>query len=390
MTFPVWTAIRSVARHGFQLRSLAEVVLSGPDDDMVLVDRDGPVSRAELRQAVRESDVHAVVEGHHDRTTIVGLLAAGLAGSDVMVIHPGAEIPVVEGNSGRVWLGTTGTTRTPRHSARARYGPGVARPVLHLWRTWLRGRPGAVMVLPGLDHGYGLGFVLATLLLRRTVILPPRRDPTALDELATRWSPSMAVAVPTQLLWLTELTSWSPSVLVTGSSPLSLEVQQRVEERFGPVLHNLYGSTEAGFSTVATPSDLASVPGCVGRPLPGIRIRIRHGLVESRSPFATHRGRWVPTGDTGHFEEGLLVLDGRADRIAVVDGVNLSLTEIHAALATHPDVDEVTVTARPHEVSGQEVVASVRATVSEPEMQQWLLQTVGPRARVRLRIVSGP
>lgn len=387
MSSPVWAAIRAVARDGFRLRALAEVVLSGPDDDVVSVDAQGAMTRAELRLAVARTEPKAVVEGHHDRSTIVGILAAGLSGSDVTVIHPGTEIPVVEGKSGRVWLGTTGTTRAPRHSARARYGPSVVRPVLHLWRTWLHRRPGAVLVLPRLDHGYGLGFTLAGLLLHRPVILASRAD---LDTLAQEWAPMMAVAVPAQLLWLTSVGRWQPQVLVTGSSPLSVDIQRAVTDRFRGVVHNLYGSTEAGFSSMATPADLEQVPGCVGRPLPGVRLRIRDGLVETRSPFATHTGGWVATGDKGHFEKGLLVLDGRADRMAVVNGVNLSLIEIHTALAAHPEVDQVTVNAQPHAVTGQEVVASVRSTASEPQLQQWLRQRVGPRARVRITSPDAP
>ncbi|HIT74090.1 MAG TPA: AMP-binding protein [Candidatus Avipropionibacterium avicola] len=394
-------SVRAAVRHGMNLAALAEVVTAGPGDDIVLVDRSGPMSRRDLVTAVAGSPTPSgplvTVEGHHDRSSVVALLAAGMHGRDVAVVHPGVENAVQAGISGRagigaprgrVWLGTTGTTGTPRQSARPRYGPGLIRPVAHLWRRWLRGRQGPVLVLPGLDHGYGLGFTLASLLLGRTVLLPPRGEPAALAGIVADWSPVVAVAVPPQLLWLTELQQWSPEVVVTGSSPLSAEVQQTATTRFGPVLHNLYGSTEAGFATMADPADLARRPGCVGRALPGIGVRVVDGRVVVHSPFATHRGRWVPTGDHGHWEDDLLVLDGRVDRVAVVNGVNVDLTEVHAALTAHPAVESVTVTADPDPVAGERVRADVR--ISEPvtaeALQEWVHRTVGPRVSVAMSL----
>ena len=48
----------------------------------------------------------------------------------------------------------------------------------------------------------------------------------------------------------------------------------RVTEAFGPVVYNMYGSTEVAYATIATPSDLAAEPGCVGRVVPGTVVKL--------------------------------------------------------------------------------------------------------------------
>ncbi|MFR9749861.1 hypothetical protein ACL02S_02355 [Nocardia sp. 004] len=50
----------------------------------------------------------------------------------------------------------------------------------------------------------------------------------------------------------------------------------------------MYDSTEVAYATIATPSDLAAEPGCVGRAVPGATVKV-----------FDDRGREAPTGTTG-------------------------------------------------------------------------------------------
>ena len=392
-----WSATRAVLRHGVRLGALAEHLLRGPQDQGVLVDRAGPLTRRGLVRAVERAvpagaPSLARISGRHDRSAVVSLLAHALAGWDAMVLHPqhpslGAD-PEPWPAAGRLWLGTSGTTGESRPFARPRYGPGIVRPVRQVWRRWRLSGPGSILVQPALHHGYGLGMTLACLLAGRTVLLPTGAD--HLEAMVDTHRPEITVSVPVQLTGLPRIPGWAPRTMITGSGPLSPEVQQRTVEHFGPVLHNLFGSTEAGFATMASPDDLALSPGCVGRPLAGVGVRLRNGRVEVRSPFATHRPGWVETRDRGHLDEhGLLVLDGRVDRVAVVNGVNVEPGILAQLLASHPAVASAEVDAVPDVVRGHRLTATVRlhAPATGAELADWLRGRGAPTVAV---VVDAP
>ena len=49
---------------------------------------------------------------------------------------------------------------------------------------------------------------------------------------------------------------------------------KRVQAVLGPVLYNLYGSTEVAWATIATPEDLQAAPGTAGRPPRGTVVKL--------------------------------------------------------------------------------------------------------------------
>ena len=80
-------------------------------------------------------------------------------------------------------------------------------------------------------------------------------------------------------------------IYLSGSS--SAPIWPRALDRFGPVLYNLYGSTEIAYATIATPADLAAAPGCVGR-------SVRGAVVKILGPD----GEELPLGETGRIFVG--------------------------------------------------------------------------------------
>ncbi|HET9595656.1 MAG TPA: AMP-binding protein, partial [Anaeromyxobacteraceae bacterium] len=145
-------------------------------------------------------------------------------------------------------------------------------------------------------------------------------------------------------------------ILVSGGSALAPEVQQAFHE-LGFDLYEGYGLTEAApVLAVSTPQDGAA-PGSVGKPLPGVEIRIHEpdatgvGEVLARGPnvmlgywragagepevdealtSAVLRDGWLHTGDLGRLDaEGRLTLVGRKkDVIIDADGRNVHPDEI--------------------------------------------------------------
>lgn len=125
--------------------------------------------------------------------------------------------------------------------------------------------------------------------------------------------------------------------------------------------------------------------GTVGRPLPGIDVRITDengaqlsvgaiGNVEVKGPNV-FKGYWrMPektaaefrpdgyfvTGDLGQFEpDGYLRLVGRAKDLIISGGLNVYPKEIEAAIDALPGVDESAVFAIPHPDFGEAVAAAV-------------------------------
>ena len=127
-------------------------------------------------------------------------------------------------------------------------------------------------------------------------------------------------------------------VVALSGSALPAGFATRFMADYGPVLYNLYGSTEASSVSVADPTDLTADAASAGRPPRGTVVRIvdeggeevRDGsigriFVGNDMIFVgyTHgeaRPSWrglVPTGDLGRWVGGRLRVEGREDDIVV-------------------------------------------------------------------------
>ena len=154
-------------------------------------------------------------------------------------------------------------------------------------------------------------------------------------------------------------------------------------DAFGDVIHNLYGSTEVGSVSVATPADLRAAPATAGRPPRGTLVRLldddghdvpagANGRIFVRGPLTfsgyTDGGSksvvdgFMHTGDTGHFDRnGLLFVDGRDDEMIVSGGENVFPHEVEDVIARHPGVVEAAVVGVPDPEFGARLKAFVVA-----------------------------
>ncbi|MEU5346817.1 fatty acid--CoA ligase family protein, partial [Streptomyces sp. NPDC020766] len=168
---------------------------------------------------------------------------------------------------------------------------------------------------------------------------------------------------------------------------------------------NAYGLTETASSiALLGPDDhraaLASTDPAVrdrltsvGRPLPGIEIRLRTtsgepcppdgtGLVHVRGEQISgeYKGRsaldedgWFPTGDLGRLDaDGYLFVEGRADDTIIRGGENIAPAEIEDVLLAHPGVREAVVVGVPDEEWGQRIVAVLVGTGEPEEIRLWV------------------
>lgn len=176
--------------------------------------------------------------------------------------------------------------------------------------------------------------------------------------------------------------------LGSGGAPTSAATQQRMTRGFkgaGGRMALGYGLTEsAGVGTHNWGELLEAHPNSVGRVFPGIEMSIRDGNNQElpngeqgeicirgscvmlgywRNPQATYQaiapGRWLRTGDIGHFEGEYLYINSRARDMILRNAENISPVEIEHCLELHPDISEAAVFGVPHPDMGQEVKAVI-------------------------------
>ncbi len=170
-------------------------------------------------------------------------------------------------------------------------------------------------------------------------------------------------------------------IIFVGGSALGAELCKRALKAFGPVVYNLYGSTEVAYATIATPKDLEEEPGSVGGVVRGTIVKILDDdgneleQGETGRIFVGNSGQFegytggetkeqikglMSSGDMGHFDaKGRLFIDGRDDDMIVSGGENVFPGEIEELLAGHEAIEEVAAVGVDDEKFGQRLKAFV-------------------------------
>ncbi|MEZ0579052.1 acyl-CoA synthetase [Nocardioides sp. MH1] len=292
------------------------------------------------------------------------------------------------GQEPKIVLLTSGTTGTPKGAPRAAEGRSLA-PIGALLSKVPFEAKGTVVLPAPMFHTLGFAQALLNGGLGATLVVRRRFDPAlVLQDLSDHRATGM-VAVPVMLQKMAELgedafaeadLTHLKAIFVAGSQ-LGAELAVRATALFGPVLHNMYGSTEVAYATIATPEDLAAEPGCVGRPVLGTTVKLFDDrgrevptgttgriFVGNDFQFEGYTGGGdkdridglMSTGDVGHFDAaGRLFVDGRDDDMIVSGGENVFPGEIEELLFGHEAVREAAAIGVPDERFGQRLRAFV-------------------------------
>jgi acyl-CoA synthetase (AMP-forming)/AMP-acid ligase II len=279
---------------------------------------------------------------------------------------------------------TSGTTGPPKGAART--GGGIEDAVAALSRIPLRAGETTVIAAPAF-HAWGLGHLSLGMLLGSTVVLQRTFEPERVLAAVEQHRASTLVVVPVMLERLLKAAAagtydlTSLRIIASSGSALHGDLVQRVQDVFGPVLHNLYGSTEVAYAAVATPEDLAADPRTAGKPPHGVTLRVVDEAGHDVPPGTTGRifvgsglsfsgytdgsdkdrlDGLVATGDLGTLDgEGRLTVLGRDDDMVVISGENVHPGQVEDVLAEDPSVAEVAVVDEPDPVYGVRLVAHV-------------------------------
>jgi fatty-acyl-CoA synthase len=295
--------------------------------------------------------------------------------------------PTAPGEHSKIVILTSGTTGTPKGATRS--DPKSLTPFAGLFgKVPFRGREVTECCVP-IFHALGFAHALLAVGLGSTLVIRRHFDAAAtLESLAAHRATAMIV-VPVMLARMldadpeprTHRDLSALRIIFVAGSQLGAAACLRATEAFGPVLYNLYGSTEVNYATIATPDELAAEPGCVGSVVRGAEVRIvgddghpaRTGVtgrifVGNGFKFAGYTGGGtkdsidglVASGDVGHFDSaGRLFIDGRDDDMIVSGGENVFPGEVEEVLAAHPGIREAAVVGVADDEFGQRLRAFV-------------------------------
>ncbi len=265
---------------------------------------------------------------------------------------------------------TSGTTGTPKGANR--HAPPTLAPIGGVLSV-VPFKAGEVTSLPS-PMFHALGYLHATIAmtLGSTLVLHRRFSPaTVLADVATH-KVTAIVVVPVMLSRMVDaLETMDPKpdlsslrIIFASGSQLGAELATRTMREIGPVVYNLYGSTEIAFVSIARPEDLKKNPATVGPTIRGVKVKIldEHGhelprgevgriFVGNFFPFEGYTGGGskevidglMSSGDVGYFDaDGLLYVSGRDDEMIVSGGENVFPAEVEDLISGHPDVVEAT------------------------------------------------
>lgn len=291
--------------------------------------------------------------------------------------------------SGRIVLLTSGTTGIPKGAPRTpRISTGLGAGVTILERTHLRAGARIALATP-MFHGLGFGIMTLAVSLGATMLTRRRFDAEqTLAQASLHRADAMSV-VPIMLARILDLPQRvrmrnplaSLKVVICSGDRLDPTLARRFMDEYGDVLYNLYGSTEVGIGSLATPAELRAAPETVGRPVAGCPVRIYDRSGRPVGPRVTGRifvggelssdgytgggGKHVidghtSTGDMGYLDNaGRLYIVGREDDMIVSGGENVYPRALENALAEHPDVAETAVVGVDDEQFGRRLAAFV-------------------------------
>jgi acyl-coenzyme A synthetase/AMP-(fatty) acid ligase len=269
---------------------------------------------------------------------------------------------------------TSGTTGDPRgvvHAYRYLFGQQVQA------EHWFGSRPGDLAwctTATGWSKSARNVFIAPWLTGAAAVIHDGRFDPAERLDLAEELGVNVLCQAPTEYRMLARRTALRPLPalrrMVSAGEPLDPETIGAWREATGLEPADGYGQTETGQVTANLVGDPVRL-GSMGKPLPGIEVRISDGELQLRaasSPtFFSHyldgerfEAEWWRTGDlVTEDEDGFLFFNGRGDDIISSSGYRIGPTEVEAALLSHPSVADAAAVAAPDPERGSVVRAIV-------------------------------
>jgi len=364
------------------------------------------IAREGVDLLVHDDEYNAVVADAHPR---LGRFRAwtqtpGPDTLDALIECGDTAPPPRSGGRPKIVILTSGTTGVPKGAKRSE--PYSLIPVGSLLgKVPFRGREVTECCVP-LFHSLGFSHAMMAMVLGSTLVLRRQFDPEQTVASVAAHRATAIVVVPIMLRRILDMGPQAIAdhdlsalrVVFVGGSQLGAALATRALKALGPVVYNMYGSTEVAYASIATPVDLAVEPGCVGGVVPGSVVKVFTDNQHQAPPgtpgrifvgnvlaFEGYTGGdtkesiqgLMATGDVGHFDRaGRLFIDGRDDEMIVSGGENVFPGEVEEALAHHPEILDVAVIGVTDEEFGQRlrsyIVLRPGASLTERDVKEYV------------------
>jgi len=393
------TTVGLLARNhtGF-VEALIAIAATGADVVLLNTGFAGP----QLADVVEQEGISWIVHDDEFGDVVAATGAVALDEAAMAALAGGRDPARPNRTQGRTIILTSGTTGRPKGAARRQDAGAIEGVAAVLERLPYRFGDTQVVAAP-LFHAWGLTNLLLGLGRCATNVLARRFDAEATLRATSAERADVLVVVPAMLARIvtlpSEVLASAPTpqlrAIASSGSALGSRLVIDVLDRFGPVLHNLYGSTEVAVASIATPGELRRAPATAGRVAFGVRVEILDGDGQPVAAgdvgrifvggpmrfegYTTGGGKeqrrgLLASGDLGYLSDGLLFVVGREDDMIVSGGENVYPSEVEELLAHHPAVADVAVVGVPDDAFGQALAAHVvrrpGARVTEEELRE--------------------
>lgn len=247
-------------------------------------------------------------------------------------------------------------------------------------------------------HGFGLATLSIATLMGATVYLTRKFDADNASHLIAEHQIEVITLVPlmlSRMLYRSADKLLCLRCIISGGAQLQPRLVADTRTQLGDKLFNLYGTSEAGICTIATPRDLAHSASTIGIPIEGLTIQLldnqsglpvyQHhvvGRLAIKCPWAAqNNGDLIETGDLGfHDADGYYYLSGRADSMIVSGGENVYPVELEDAITQHPIISECVVIGIPNAEFGQRLKAFIVTqqpdSLTAEQLKLWLSERI--------------
>ena len=312
------------------------------------------------------------------------------------------------GGGYNVVIYTSGTTGRPKGILREALPPermhlqmrGIA-------QMWGFGSEDVHLLTAPVYHTAGGSFGQLHLGLGATTVIMPRFDAEECLRLIERHRVTNSTMVPAMFFRILALPEEvrrrhdlsSVRKILHAAAPCPIAVKRQIIELFPPgAIWEFYGASEGGATRIG-PDEWLAKPGSVGRPWPGLSVKVLDDSGEpcppgqvgtiyiSLSPGArfayggaeektraAFRGDFFSVGDMGYLDEDgyLFVADRKIDMI-ISGGANIYPAEVEQVLYRHPKVLDVAVIGVPDDEMGESVKAIVELRPGESATAEELI-----------------
>ncbi len=279
---------------------------------------------------------------------------------------------------------TSGTTGAPKGTVR-KAGASALATAFGVLEAIPYERGDTMVLGAPLFHAWGLSQMLIGATLAHTIVLRSSFDAETTMNDVEAYGAEVLIVVPVMLQRILQIEHEGDvsSLRITASSGSALPgtLATRWMGAFGPTLYSLYGSTEVGQVSVASPDQLLADPSTAGSALRGVSVRIvdDNGIeladgeigrivVGSGAHFDGYTDggtksmvdQFMSIGDLGRLgADGQLHVSGRSDDMIISGGENVYPENVERAILASDLAIEVSVVGMPDNDLGHRVCAFI-------------------------------